>query len=103
MHAVLLRRFQRTKLVGDDVLTLTTRGRRSRKETSTPLFYATDTDRILIAASYAGSGTPPGWYQNLVAHPEVRATIGGRTERFRARTLTDAEAEAAWPKLLAVY
>ena len=58
---------------------------------------------MLIAASFAGSGVPPGWYLNLVAHPDVRATIDGCTERYEARTLSDAEAEAAWPKLLAVY
>ena len=102
-HTALLRRFGRTKLIAEDALILTTRGRRSGKETSTPLFYATDGDRVLIAASFAGSGTAPGWYLNLQAHPEVRATIGGRTDRYRARTLTDAEAAAAWPKLLAVY
>jgi deazaflavin-dependent oxidoreductase (nitroreductase family) len=103
VHSALLRRFGRVKLIGEDALILTTRGRRSEKETSTPLFYAADADRILIAASFAGSGTLPGWYLNLVAHPEVQATIDGRTERFRARQLTDGEAEAVWPKLLAVY
>ena len=78
-------------------------GARRGKETSTPLFYARDADRLLIAASFAGSGVPPGWYLNLVAHPDVQVTTSGRTERYRARTLSDAEAEAAWPKLLAVY
>lgn len=34
---------------------------------------------------------------------DVQATTGGRTDRYRARTLSDAEAEAAWPKLIAVY
>lgn len=102
-HAGLLRRFRRANLIGGDALVLTTRGRRTGRETSTPLFYARDADRVLIAASFAGSGVPPGWYLNLVAHPEVRATIGGSTERYEARTLSEAEAEAAWPKLLAVY
>ena len=65
-HSALLRRFGRVKLIGEDALILTTRGRRSGKETSTPLFYAADADRILIAASFAGSGTLPSWYLNLV-------------------------------------
>ena len=103
VHSALLRRFGHVNVIGGDTLILTTRGRKSRQECSTPLFYAADDDRILVAASFAGSGTPPGWYLNLVAHPDVRATIGGQTERFRARTLTDVEADAAWHKLLAVY
>jgi deazaflavin-dependent oxidoreductase (nitroreductase family) len=103
LHTGLLRRFRRAKLIGDDALILATRGRKTGKETSTLLFYARDADRLLIAASFAGSGVLPGWYLNLVAQPDVQATINGRTERYRARTLSDAEAEAAWPKLLAVY
>jgi deazaflavin-dependent oxidoreductase (nitroreductase family) len=102
-HAGLLRRFRRTNLIGGDALVLTTIGRKTGRETSTPLFYAKDADRVLVAASFAGSGVPPGWYLNLVAHPDVRATIDGRTEEYRARTLTEAEAEKAWPKLLEVY
>jgi F420H(2)-dependent quinone reductase len=102
-HAGLMRRFRRANLIGGDALVLTTIGRKTGRETSTPLFYAMDADRVLIAASFAGSGVAPGWYLNLVAHPDVRATIDGRTERYRARTLTDAEAETAWPKLLEVY
>ena len=102
-HTVLLRRFGRTKLVGGDALILTTRGRKTGRPTSTPLFYAKNDGKILIAASFAGSGTPPGWYLNLVAHPEVDAAIDGRTARYVARTLSPQQAEAAWPKLTAVY
>ena len=103
LHTRLLRRFRRANIIGGDALILTTRGRKTGKETSTPLFYARDADRLLIAASFAGSGVPPGWYLNLVAHPDVQVTTSGRTERYRARTLNDAEAKVAWPKLLAVY
>lgn len=103
LHTALLRRFRRTELIGGDALILTTRGRKTRKETSTPLFYARDGDRLLIAASFAGSGVLPGWYLNLLAHPDVQATTSGRREPYQARTLSDVEAEAAWPKLVAVY
>jgi deazaflavin-dependent oxidoreductase (nitroreductase family) len=90
-------------LVGGDALVLTTRGRKTGRETSTPLFYAEDAGRLLIAASFAGSGVVPGWYLNLVADAAVKATVRGQTERYRARTLTPDEAELAWPRLLAVY
>lgn len=103
IHTSLLRRFGHATLVGGDTLLLTTRGRKTGHERSTPLFYAADGDRILIAASYAGSGVAPGWYLNLLAHPDVGVTTDGRTERYRARTLGAEEADAAWPKLVAVY
>jgi deazaflavin-dependent oxidoreductase (nitroreductase family) len=103
LHTALLRRFGSARLIGGDALLLTTRGWRTGRETSTPLFCAADGARLLVAASFAGSGTLPVWYRNLVAHPEVKATVGGRTAAYRARTLTAAEAEAVWPKLMAVY
>lgn len=103
LHARLLHRFRRTSLIGGDALVLTTRGRKTGRETSTPLFYAEEPGRLLVAASFAGSGVAPGWYLNLSTDPDVRATIRGQTGRYRARTLSAEEAERAWPKLLAVY
>jgi deazaflavin-dependent oxidoreductase (nitroreductase family) len=103
LHRVLLRWFGGAALVGGDALLLTTRGWKSGRETSTPLFYAEDGERLLIAASFAGSGSPPVWYRNLVMHPDVRATIDSRTRPYRARTLSAEEAKLAWPKLDAVY
>jgi deazaflavin-dependent oxidoreductase (nitroreductase family) len=103
LHTRLLRRFGRTRLIGGDALVLTTRGRKTGRATSTPLFYAADGDRLLIAASYAGSGIEPQWYRNLLAHQDVTVTAGGRTADYRARTLSTEEATIAWPKLLAVY
>lgn len=102
-HERLLRRFGRTELVGDDTLVLTTRGWRTGRETSTPLFYAREDGGLLVAASFAGSGRPPVWYKNLVVHPDVKVVVDGRTVPHRAATLTAAEADAAWPRLVAVY
>lgn len=82
---------------------LTTRGWRTGRETSTPLSYARDGERVLIAASFAGSGRAPVWYHNLVVHPDVTVTIDGRVHTCRARTLAAEEAALAWPKLIAVY
>jgi deazaflavin-dependent oxidoreductase (nitroreductase family) len=103
LHKTLLRWSGGARLIGEDALVLTTRGWKTGRETSTPLFYANDDDRLLVAASFAGSGSLPLWYCNLVAHPDVKATIGSHTEPYRARTLTAEEADLAWPKLIAVY
>ena len=46
--------------------------------------------------SFGGSDTPPGWYRNLVVHPDVTAEVGGTTRRYRARTLGEDEAQALY-------
>jgi deazaflavin-dependent oxidoreductase (nitroreductase family) len=90
-------------LVGQDTLILTTRGRKSGRETATPLFFAEAGGRLYVAGSFAGSGAPPNWYRNLVACPEVTVESRGARGRYRARTLDAEEAARAWPKLDAVY
>lgn len=105
LHKFLFRRLGlgRSRLIGQDSLILTTRGRKTGRETATPLFYAEDSGRLYVAGSFAGSGTPPNWYLNLVADPEV--TVETRRSRglYRARTVNAEEAARLWPKLDAVY
>jgi deazaflavin-dependent oxidoreductase (nitroreductase family) len=99
-HTLRLGRF---KLVGQDSLILTTRGRHTGRETSTPLFYVEDGGRLYIAGSFAGSGHPPNWYRNLLADPQVTAETGGGRSRYHARVVDEVEATALWPKLDAIY
>ena len=99
-HTLGLGRF---RLIGQDSLILTTRGRRTGHETSTPLFYATNGGRLYVAGSFAGSGQPPNWYRNLLAHPEVSVETQRSRGRCRARIVDEAEAAALWPKLDAIY
>lgn len=68
---------------GDKLLLLTTRGAKSDQIRTTPLVYHRDGDRYVIAASKGGAPTHPGWYHNLVKHPEAEIEVG--TERFRVR------------------
>jgi deazaflavin-dependent oxidoreductase (nitroreductase family) len=96
-------RLGRFPLVGRDTLILTTRGRRSGRDTSTPLFFASDGRRLYVAASFAGSGQPPNWYLNLRAHPEVGVESRIGRGRYRARILGQGEATATWPRLDEVY
>ena len=93
----------RFRLVGQDSLLLTTRGRRTGRETSTPLFYAEDRGRLYVAGSFAGSGQAPNWYRNLLAHPEVAVETRHSRGRYIARVVDEAQAAALWPKLDAIY
>ena len=68
---------------GTTTLILTTKGRKSGEERSTPLIYQSFGNDHLIVASKGGADEPPAWYLNLQEDPEARVQIKG--ERFKAR------------------
>jgi deazaflavin-dependent oxidoreductase (nitroreductase family) len=105
LHAALLRTrgLGGSAFVGGDTLILITRGRKSGRPTATPLFYAEDRGRLYVAGSFVGSGTPPNWYRNLLACPEVAVEVAGTRRPYRARTLAPEDADRTWPILDAVY
>jgi len=102
-HSALYRMLGGAGFMNRNTLLLTTRGRKTGREVSIPLLYVEDQGRLYIVGSFGGSDTPPGWYRNLVVHPEVTAEVSSRGGRYRARTLTPDEAKPIWPKLLAIW
>jgi deazaflavin-dependent oxidoreductase (nitroreductase family) len=91
------------RLVANDMLLLTTRGRSTGSEHTVPLLYLVDRDRLVVIASYGGRDRHPEWYLNLVAEPSVTAQIGRRRLSLHARTATEDEREAWWPRVVAAY
>jgi len=81
---------------GTTILLLTTKGRKSGEERTTPLIHRTDGDRWVIVASKGGAPEHPGWFQNLEADPE--ATIEVKDERIpvRASTAEGDERQRLW-------
>jgi deazaflavin-dependent oxidoreductase (nitroreductase family) len=75
-------------LPGSKLVLLTTTGRRTEKEHTTPLGYVTDgsPDRIVVFASNMASPDHPDWYRNLTTSPKVLVELG--TERFEAEAST---------------
>jgi deazaflavin-dependent oxidoreductase (nitroreductase family) len=67
---------------GRDLLLLTTIGRKSGREHTTPMVFTRDGDRLLVYASKGGAPSHPDWYLNLVAGPRVTVELG--SERFSA-------------------
>jgi deazaflavin-dependent oxidoreductase (nitroreductase family) len=67
---------------GRDLLLLTTTGRKSGKQHTTPMVYTPDGERLLVYASKAGAPSHPDWYLNLVADPRVVVEVG--PERYDA-------------------
>ncbi|MBO2462752.1 nitroreductase family deazaflavin-dependent oxidoreductase [Actinomadura violacea] len=88
---------------GTITLLLTTTGRRSGKEYTTPLIYQPEGDAYLIVASKGGADEPPEWYLNLEADPEVKVQVKGDRFTARARTATAAEKPAFWKKMAATW
>jgi deazaflavin-dependent oxidoreductase (nitroreductase family) len=81
---------------GTTVLILTTTGRRSGTERSTPLIYGTNGADYLVVASKGGADEPPAWYRNLEAEPEVTVQVKGDRFAARARTATPDEKPELW-------
>ena len=81
---------------GTQVLLLTTKGRKSGEPRELPLIYGTSGDDYLIVASKGGADTPPAWYLNLVAEPEVEVQVKGDRFKANAREATPDEKPEMW-------
>jgi len=102
-HVAFYRMFGGASPLNRNTLILTTRGRKSGREIAKPLLYVENDGHLYLVASYGGSDSPPSWYLNLVANPEVKVEMGRAQKTCRARTLSHDEALPIWPKLLAMY
>jgi proline iminopeptidase len=88
---------------GSTVLLLTTTGRKTGEEHTTPLIYALDDGNAVIVASKGGAPEHPGWYRNLTKTPEVGVQIKGDVFRARARTTEGEERERLWRRVNEVW
>jgi deazaflavin-dependent oxidoreductase (nitroreductase family) len=88
---------------GTTTLILTTTGRRSGEQRSTPLIYQAHGDDLLVVASKGGADQPPSWYLNLQANPEVRVQVKGDRFTARARTASPEEKPEMWRTMTAVW
>ncbi|HSG79543.1 MAG TPA: nitroreductase family deazaflavin-dependent oxidoreductase [Acidimicrobiia bacterium] len=107
LHTVLFRLTRGVigrRLAHNDMLLLTTVGRRTGEPHTVPLLYLEDGERLVVVASYGGRPDHPEWYHNLVADPEVGVEIAGRGKEARtARTTTPEERAAWWPRIVEAY
>jgi proline iminopeptidase len=88
---------------GSTILLLTTTGRRTGNETTTPLIYGLDGDTPVIVASQGGAPDHPGWFKNLSKNPEVGVQIKGDPFRARARVAEGEERERLWEKMNEIW
>lgn len=88
---------------GTTTLILTTTGRKSGEQRSTPLIYRSHGEDLLVVASKGGDDSPPLWYLNLQAEPEVRVQVKGDRFTARARTATPQEKPEMWRRMAEVW
>ena len=88
---------------GAPVLILTTTGRRSGETRSTPLIYGRSGADYLVVGSKGGAPTPPAWYLNLQANPDVAVQV--KADRFaaRARTASKQEKPELWKIMTSIW
>jgi len=82
---------------GTHCLILRTTGRKSGEVRKFPLIYGRDGKDYVIVASKGGAPENPGWYRNLVAHPDVEIQVRDEVLPVRARTGTAADKRRVWP------
>jgi deazaflavin-dependent oxidoreductase (nitroreductase family) len=88
---------------GTKILVLFTKGRKSGEERANALIMEPDGDDYLIVASKGGAPTPPAWFLNLEAEPEVEVQVKGDRFKARARTATPEEKPRMWQKMTAAW
>lgn len=94
---VLLYRLTGGKLGGGKyVLILTTVGRKSGRECSTPLFNFRDGNNFIVIASDGGAPMHPIWWLNLVAHPHAKIQVGSHVIPVTAKTADPEERKRLW-------
>ena len=81
---------------GNAILLLTTKGRKTGTERTSPLIHRTDGGRWVLVASKGGASEHPGWYKNLEADPEATIQLKGERIPVRARAATGEERERLW-------
>lgn len=103
INSVVARRARRAEgpVMGMNVLALTTIGRKSGVERTTPVArFATKNGGWLIVASASGAAGNPAWYHNLAANPDqVTVEIAGQKSAVTAEELHDAERDEAMKQI----
>jgi deazaflavin-dependent oxidoreductase (nitroreductase family) len=88
---------------GTEILLLSTRGRSSGEERTTPLIHRADGDRWIVVASKGGAPDHPDWYKNLEADPIALIQVKGERIPVRAVNAVGDERERLWKLMTEVW
>ena len=85
------------------LLLLTTTGRTSGEDHTTPMMFHREPERLLVVAANMGATADPHWYLNLVAHPHVLVEVGDAVFRATAVPLVGEDRDRTWRMLKESY
>jgi deazaflavin-dependent oxidoreductase (nitroreductase family) len=88
---------------GTTILLLTTLGRRSGEQRTTPLIHRVDGDRYVVVASKGGAPENPAWFENLMAEPAVTVQVLDEVFAARASVAEGSERERLWGLMSEVW
>jgi len=63
---------------------LTTKGRKTGRERTTPVLYLQHGADLIVVASFGGNDMHPAWYLNLERCPKAEVIINGECRRLLA-------------------
>lgn len=89
------------RLMGIQMLLLTTKGRKTGRSRTLPLAYVEYRGDLVIVASNGGSPHPPAWWLNLQAAETAGVQVAGERFEVHWRTAPTAERMEYWRKLQA--
>ncbi|MEM9494138.1 MAG: nitroreductase family deazaflavin-dependent oxidoreductase [Myxococcota bacterium] len=88
---------------GTSCLVLRMKGRKTGQLRKVPLIYGRDGDSYVLIASKGGADEDPGWYKNLLAHPDVEIQVWGDVIPVTASTGTAEDKKRVWPTMVAQW
>ena len=84
-------------------LLLTTTGRKTGKERTTPLIYSFQDGGYVIIASKGGAPDHPSWYLNIKEDPNVRIQVSTHEMKARAEVVEGEKRERLWEAMVKVW
>lgn len=84
-------------------LLLTTKGRTSGEEYTTPLIYGRDGTDYVVIASRGGDDQHPDWFLNLDANPEVTIQVRDQVMQATAERVNQSDKGRLWPMMTDIW
>jgi deazaflavin-dependent oxidoreductase (nitroreductase family) len=82
------------------VLLLTTTGRKSGKQHTTPLVYMPDGDAFVVIASNSGQARLPNWWLNMRKSKQAQVEVGRKRLRVSVQEASGEERQRLWSRII---